>query len=126
MLIFVTLDLPKIDFTQNLSVEQIVDSEISITLCSFHLNDFVFQDGHWLWESSRIPVESGYTNWGLGEPNNYKDCLYIHKSDKKWYDVNCRRTTHMKPLCQIITVKPVTEPPAENTALKPIEKGKKS
>ena len=72
-------------------------------MCSFHLNDFVFQEGQWLWENSGVPLENGYTNWQSGEPNNYdgnQDCLNIVKGGK-WYDLNCDLNGYEKPLCQI-------------------------
>ena len=75
------------------------NSEIS-TLCSFHLNDFVFQEGNWVWESSGVPFT--FTNWASGEPNGSEDdCLVIYRGNKKWYDDNCENTTYYKPLCQI-------------------------
>ena len=75
------------------------NSEIS-TLYSFHLNDFVFQEGQWVWESSGVPFN--YTNWQSGEPGDVNDdCLLIYRSGKKWYDYNCDNTAWQKPLCQI-------------------------
>ena len=78
------------------------NSEIS-TLCSFHLNDFVFQEGNWVWENSGVPFENGYTNWASGNPDNHggnQECLVVDKSDKKWRDTWCDNN-RFKPLCQI-------------------------
>ena len=47
-------------------------------------------------------MENGYTNWGLGQPNNEGNCLYIDKIYKIWNDFNCDDTDRFKPLCQII------------------------
>ena len=65
------------------------------------MNDFVFQEGDWIWGSSGVPFS--YTNWNRGQPNNWRneDCLYIKRDKKKWYDHNCDDTRSMKPLCQI-------------------------
>ena len=72
------------------------NSEIS-TLCSFHLNDFVFQEGHWVWESSGVPFT--YTNWRSGEPNNSggnEDCVY--KYYDYWNDDVCTNMVGMLSL----------------------------
>ena len=76
------------------------NSEIS-SLCSFHLNDLVLQEGQWVWQSSGVPFT--YTKWGWDQPNGggYEDCLYIQKMDKKWNDFKCDNTSYNKPLCQI-------------------------
>ena len=66
------------------------------------MNDFVSQEGHWVWETSGVPF--AYTNWSTGQPDNdgNQDCMIINRSKKRWYDFNCAHTG-MKPLCQIIT-----------------------
>ena len=100
--LFQTLDLPRF----HTKFEWQINPEIS-TLCSFHLNDFVFQEGIWVWESNGVPLNNGYTNWISGYPSNKDgggivDCLYIGRCSKKWYDVNCDWTTNIKPMCQIV------------------------
>ena len=80
------------------------NSRIS-SLWSFHLNNFVFQDGHWVWESSGVPI-STYSNWASGQPTNgggNEDCLFItdHRGDNKWYNVKCDQSNYRKPLCQM-------------------------
>ena len=91
------------------------------------MNNLVFQEGHWVWESSGVPLT--FTNWLPGEPNNFKgnqDCLLIrsfHSSRENWDDNYCD-DTNMKPLCQISTGKPITTSPSAKTVLKP-KKGKK-
>ena len=96
MVIFQTLDLPKIDFMQNMSGRKILKFRHCVVL---NLNDFVFQEGEWVWESNGDPF--GYTSWGPGQGNNVPGyCLYIFNGDMKWNYENCN-WTRPKPLCQI-------------------------
>ena len=43
-------------------------------MCSFHLIDFVFQEGQWVWEHSGVPFT--YKNWASGYPNG-GNCLFM-------------------------------------------------
>ncbi|XP_038071983.1 mannose-binding protein C-like [Patiria miniata] len=51
------------------------------------------QEGEWECEGSQDGQEI-YTNWRMGEPNNYgrrEDCIKIRSVDKKWNDTPCER-----------------------------------
>ena len=46
-------------------------------------------DNHFYWTDGSRP---GYTNWKIGQPNNWKgeeDCGFILSNREKWNDVKC-------------------------------------
>ena len=51
----------------------------------------VAQEGLWRWIDDTL-VEEGYTNWNMGEPNNFEfgeDCGEIHFFSGGWNDQIC-------------------------------------
>ena len=69
------------------------------------LNEFIFQEGHFVWESSGVPLS--YVNWGSGAPydgSENEDCLYIYSPDMKWGDDKCGVSVAYKPFCQLFTI----------------------
>ncbi len=52
----------------------------------------VYQEGNFTWDNGDIPVDSGYTNWLPGQPDNVinQDCIEYPKSTAfAWSDVTC-------------------------------------
>ena len=58
-----------------------------------------FQEGHWVWENSGIPLT--FTNWKSGgnDKNENRGEIYKHGI---WNDILCDRSDRDKPLCQIL------------------------
>ena len=65
-------------------------------------NEFMYQEGQWVWESSKRPLT--FTNWLSGEPNNAggnENCADVDFSNNhQWVDIQCERRDRAKAFCQ--------------------------
>ena len=49
-------------------------------------------EGHWIWESSGLNMNPGFTNWSDGQPDNEgnEDCLHLNFGGRRaWNDNIC-------------------------------------
>jgi hypothetical protein len=52
-------------------------------------------EGHWIWESSGLNLNPGFTNWSDGQPDNAggnEDCLHLNRNSGgriAWNDAGC-------------------------------------
>ena len=50
-------------------------------------------EGDWRWVSHRDDTQFNFTDWMVGQPDNYRsnqDCMYLYQSYQwKWVDAYC-------------------------------------
>ncbi|EFX88421.1 hypothetical protein DAPPUDRAFT_305445 [Daphnia pulex] len=50
-----------------------------------------YSNGYWIWESTNVPINGGYFNWAIGQPDGSGNCVHLNAITSKggWNDDSC-------------------------------------